>query len=48
MSSQSSLRQKIASSPLFGGNAAYVEDLYAAWLKDPAAVPARWRSRNSP
>jgi 2-oxoglutarate dehydrogenase E1 component len=43
MSSQSSLRQKIASSPLFGGNAAYVEDLYAAWLKDPAAVPVRWR-----
>ncbi|MEO7385895.1 MAG: 2-oxoglutarate dehydrogenase E1 component [Gammaproteobacteria bacterium] len=37
------LRQIYASSPLFGGNAAYVEDLYAAWLRDPASVPARWR-----
>jgi len=38
-----SLRQIYASSPLFGGNAAYVEDLYASWLRDPASVPARWR-----
>jgi len=38
-----SLRQSYASSPLFGGNAAYVEELYASWLKDPASVPARWR-----
>ncbi len=37
------LRQMYASSPLFGGNAAYVEDLYANWLQDPASVPARWR-----
>ena len=37
------LRQIYASSPLFGGNAAYVEDLYASWLRDPASVPARWR-----
>ncbi|MDP2324797.1 MAG: 2-oxoglutarate dehydrogenase E1 component [Gammaproteobacteria bacterium] len=37
------LRQIYASSPLFGGNAAYVEELYDAWLKDPAAVSARWR-----
>ncbi len=37
------LRQMYASSPLFGGNAAYVEDLYASWLQDPASVPARWR-----
>jgi 2-oxoglutarate dehydrogenase E1 component len=38
-----SLRQIYASSPLFGGNAAYVEDLYASWVRDPASVPARWR-----
>ncbi|MBL8202302.1 MAG: 2-oxoglutarate dehydrogenase E1 component [Chromatiales bacterium] len=37
------LRQIYASSPLFGGNAAYVEDMYASWLRDPASVPARWR-----
>ena len=37
------LRQIYASSPLFGGNAAYVEEMYATWLKDPASVPARWR-----
>ncbi len=37
------LRQIYASSPLFGGNAAYVEDLYESWLEDPASVPARWR-----
>ncbi len=38
-----SLRQIYASSPLFAGNAAYVEDLYAAWLNDPTSVPPRWR-----
>ncbi len=38
-----SLRQIYASSPLFGGNAAYVEDMYASWLRDPASVPPRWR-----
>ncbi len=37
------LGQIYASSPLFGGNATYVEELYARWLQDPAAVPARWR-----
>ena len=37
------LRQIYASSPLFGGNATYVEELYACWLQDPASVPARWR-----
>ncbi len=37
------LRQIYASSPLFGGNAAYVEDMYTSWLRDPASVPARWR-----
>jgi 2-oxoglutarate dehydrogenase E1 component len=38
-----SLQQRYASSPLFGGNAAYVEDLYEAFLEDPARVPENWR-----
>jgi 2-oxoglutarate dehydrogenase E1 component len=37
------LSQSYASSPLFGANAAYLEDLYDRYLADPAAVPARWR-----
>mgnify|MGYP001114648782 CR=1 FL=1 len=37
------LRQLYAASPLFGGNADYVEDLYAAWLKDHSTVPAPWQ-----
>ncbi len=37
------LRQIYASSPLFGGNAAYMEQLYDCWLQDPTSVPARWR-----
>ncbi|MEO8445202.1 MAG: 2-oxoglutarate dehydrogenase E1 component [Gammaproteobacteria bacterium] len=37
------LRQIYASSPLFGGNAEYVEELYASWVRDPASVPAPWR-----
>jgi 2-oxoglutarate dehydrogenase E1 component len=28
---------------LYGGNAAYIEDLYARYEKDPAAVDAAWR-----
>jgi len=28
---------------LYGGNAAYIEDLYARYEKDPAAVEAEWR-----
>ena len=28
---------------LYGGNAAYIEDLYAKYEKDPAAVDADWR-----
>jgi len=28
---------------LYGGNAAYIEDLYARYEKDPAAVDAEWR-----
>ena len=37
------LPQIYASSPLFGGNAAYVEELYARWLQEPATVPALWQ-----
>src|SRR6185437_6455494 len=28
---------------LYGGNAAYIEDLYARYEKDPAAVDAAWQ-----
>ena len=28
---------------LYGGNAAYIEDLYAKYEGDPAAVDAEWR-----
>ncbi len=30
-------------SVLYGGNAAYIEDLYAAYEKDPSSVDAEWR-----
>ncbi|MER3547186.1 MAG: 2-oxoglutarate dehydrogenase E1 component, partial [Rhodanobacteraceae bacterium] len=36
-------QQFLESSPLAGGNAAYVEQLYEDWLRDPASVPAQWR-----
>ena len=29
---------------LYGGNAAYIEDLYAKYEKDPAAIDAEWRA----
>ena len=32
------------SSHISGGNAAYVEELYEAWLTDPNEVPEQWRS----
>ena len=38
-----SLQQIYAASPLFAGNADYVEELYASWLKNPGSVDARWR-----
>ena len=28
---------------LYGGNAAYIEDLYARYESDPASVDADWR-----
>jgi 2-oxoglutarate dehydrogenase E1 component len=32
------------SSPLYGGNAAFIEDLYERYLQDPESVSANWRS----
>jgi 2-oxoglutarate dehydrogenase E1 component len=29
---------------LYGGNAAFVEDLYAQWAKDPSSVEASWQA----
>ena len=29
---------------LYGGNAAYIEDLYAKYEADPASVDAEWQS----
>ncbi|MGI9201886.1 MAG: 2-oxoglutarate dehydrogenase E1 subunit family protein, partial [Woeseiaceae bacterium] len=37
------LKEKYASTPLFGGNAAAVEALYERYLGDASAVPAAWR-----
>ncbi len=37
------LQQFALSSHLAGGSAAYVEDLYEQFLRDPGAVDARWR-----
>jgi 2-oxoglutarate dehydrogenase E1 component len=38
------LQQRYATSPLYGANAAYVEDMYEAYLVDPASVPEAWRT----
>ncbi len=34
-----------ASTPLYGGNAAFVEDLYERYLQDPESVHLAWRER---
>ena len=39
-----SLRERLATTPLSGGNAAFVEDLYERYLADPAAVAPEWRA----
>src|SRR5690606_13109791 len=42
---QTSLLQQFqSSSPISGGNAAFIEGLYEAWLVDPSAVGADWRA----
>jgi len=38
-----SLRELLASTPLSGGNAPYVEALYEQFLVDPQSVDAKWR-----
>jgi len=40
----SSLLEQLASTPLSGGNASYVEALYEQYLHDPGSVDAGWRS----
>ena len=37
------LQQQYRGSHLSGGNAAFVEALYEAWLESPAAVPEHWQ-----
>jgi 2-oxoglutarate dehydrogenase E1 component len=39
----SDLREQVATSTLFGGNAPYIEEQYERYLADPAAVSAEWR-----
>ena len=39
-----SIKDHYQSSPLFGANAPYVEDLYESWQRDPGSVPENWRS----
>ncbi|MGB5490708.1 MAG: 2-oxoglutarate dehydrogenase E1 component [Woeseiaceae bacterium] len=39
-----SLKDQLASTPLFGGNASAVEHLYEQYLDDPESVQAGWRS----
>jgi 2-oxoglutarate dehydrogenase E1 component len=34
-----------ASTPLYGGNAAFIEDLYEQFLQDPESVDLAWRER---
>ena len=43
MSRQDSNAAFAHTSFLYGGNAAYIENLYARYEKDPAAVNAEWR-----
>jgi 2-oxoglutarate dehydrogenase E1 component len=38
-----SLKEQLASTPLFGGNASAVESLYEQYLEQPDSVPAGWR-----
>jgi 2-oxoglutarate dehydrogenase E1 component len=41
---QDNMQRQWATSHLFGGNSAYVDALYEAYLADPNAVPEDWRS----
>jgi len=37
------MKEFLANSYLFGGNAPFVEQLYESWLENPQSVPAQWR-----
>src|SRR3970040_1304926 len=37
------MKQLLGNSYLYGANAPFIEALYEAWLKDPAAAEPRWR-----
>ncbi len=39
-----SLKKRYASSPLYGANATYVEELYEAYQQDQASVPDQWQA----
>jgi 2-oxoglutarate dehydrogenase E1 component len=41
---QDNMQRQWASSHLFGGNSAYVDALYEAYLTDPNSIPEDWRS----
>ncbi len=43
MAMSQTLEHRYAWSPLFGGNAVYVEDLYETYLQDPKSVPENWQ-----
>ena len=34
----------LESTPLYGGNADFLEGLYEQYLSDPSSVPAQWRT----
>ncbi len=37
------MQEQWNSSPLYGGNAPYIEELYEAYLRDPNTIPETWR-----
>ena len=43
MSRQELNQSLLQTSFLYGGNADYIEQLYARYAKDPASVDAEWR-----
>ena len=43
MTDQSSMKALQLDSFLFAGNAAYLEQLYETYLRDPSAIPAEWK-----
>jgi 2-oxoglutarate dehydrogenase E1 component len=38
-----SIKEQLATTPLFGSNASAVERLYKQYLDDPGSVPAGWQ-----